>query len=361
MGMDIWRRQLLKRSTAVIVMLVILCLLVSCGDAGRTNTGEDASTGAGTDTGTGAGNGTGTDIPPVIDTGMPDGTDDPGTSDGPGEPQETGKDADVPGDAEDTQIPVNPGGQQEAGLDPDNADQEASGMNAVDRIRDALKDNVSPAVTGELIRLFLDYQGESHGYKGPNHRYELRLLPEFGPGKTLDWDGLTAFIYYMANYFEHDEEGYYFFDAELFDETAGRLLPGLEYKHRRSMYFDYKNGIYKATGWDMHGGTYYRLKSISGDDRGTFTASFDGFHFYEFDDFGEPYGSVGENMKAMYDFVGDRNADADFHEVLLEILLREDYDEILNVNEHLEITFRISSDPEFAFEYLSCTREYLES
>ena len=116
----------------------------------------------------------------------------------------------MPGDAEDTQIPVNPGGQQEAGLDPDNADQEASGMNAVDRIRDALKDNVSPAVTGELIRLFLDYQGESHGYKGPNHRYELRLLPEFGPGKTLDWDGLTAFIYYMANYFEHDEEGYYF-------------------------------------------------------------------------------------------------------------------------------------------------------
>gem|GEM_PF-5508098 len=68
MGMDICGRQLLKRSTAVIVMLVILCLLVSCGDAGRTNTGEDASTGAGTDTGTGAGNGTGTDIPPVNDT-----------------------------------------------------------------------------------------------------------------------------------------------------------------------------------------------------------------------------------------------------------------------------------------------------
>lgn len=338
------RRHTLRICAAAMALLLMICLLASCGPAGGKDDAADAGTGTGADTGADMGTGTGTD--PGADaggrndtgTGMPDDTDAAETPTGPAEPQESGNDADTP----------------------DNADQDASGMNAVDRLRNALQADSDPRVTGELIRLFLDYQGESHGYKGPHHRYELRLLPEFGPGKALDWDGLTVFIYHMANYFEHDEEGYYFFDRELFDKTAGRLLPGLEYRHRRSMYFDYDNGIYKSTGWDMHGGVYYRLKSISVDDRETFTASFDGFHFYELDGFGEPYDSVGENMKAMYDFVGDRNAGADFDEVLLEIFLRDDYDEILSVNEHLEITFRISSDPVFAFEYLSCAREYLD-
>ena len=65
-------------------------------------------------------------------------------------------------------------------------------------------------------------------------------------------------------------------------------------------------------------------------------------------------------MKALYDYVGDRNAEADTIEVLLEVFLRDNYDKILHVNEHLEITFRISSDPEFAFEYLSCERDYMD-
>jgi len=289
------------------------------------------------------------------DTVVPETSDNAGNTGNQQEPQRTGKEGNIPETADDGQTPAEP-------EDPNETDQVSDDLNAVDRIRNALKDIDSPAVTDELVRLFFDYQGESHRYKGPKHRYELRLLPEFGPGKTLDWDGLTVFIFFMSNHLEHDqdEEGSVFFSRELFDETARRLLPGLKYKHRRSAYFYYENGVYKATGWDMHGGVYYRLKSISRDDKGTFTASFDGFVFHENDYFGAPYDMISENMKAMYDYVGGKRADtADEDEVLLEIFLRDDYDEILHVDQHLEITFRISSDPLFAFEYLSCTREYL--
>jgi hypothetical protein len=285
---------------------------------------------------------------------MPGGT---GGAETPGDP----KDPETPADPKDSVTPADP--ETPTGPeDPKEEYQDTDAANAVDRLRNALLDNKTPAVTGELIRLFFEYQGEHHGYKGPRHQYELRLLPEFGPGKTLDWDGLTVFVYHMANYFVHDEEWNYYFSEELFDETARRLLPDLEYKHRSSGYFGYnkEKGLYISAGWDMHGYNRYRLKSISGDGEGTFTASFDGFHFYETDYFGEPYNSVGKNMKALYDYVGDRNAEADTIEVLLEVFLRDNYDKILHVNEHLEITFRISSDPEFAFEYLSCERDYMD-
>ncbi len=250
---------------------------------------------------------------------------------------------------------------QAVGSDTDETGADSS-TNAVDEIRNVLKNTDTPVVNDELIKLFFDYQNESHEYKGPHHRYELRLLPQFGAGagKAFDWDGLTVFVYHMANHFEHDDEGNYFFPEEVFDRTADRLLPDLEYNHKSSGFFDYAQGIYMSTGWDMLGGVYYRLKDISRDGDGVYTVSFDGFSFHELDTFEASYNEVSENMKAVFDYTGDRKTDAKVAEILLEIFQEDNYDEILHVNENVEITFRLSSDPEFAFEYLSCDREYIE-
>jgi len=273
------------------------------------------------------------------------------------EPQEAVKDGDMPETADDRQNPADP-------EDSNETEQVSDGLNAVDRIRNALKDIDSPAVTDELVRLFFEYCEEDLVRGHPYHRDELRLMPEFGPGKAPDWHSLVRYIYLMTFRSEPDEEGKIrfsdSFSRETFDRTAARLFPELRIKHRSSVNFDYENGVYKASaGWDAHGRAYFRLKSISRDDKGIYTASFDVFHFSEGEYFGQPYDEVTGNLKAVYDYVGDRNSDADEGEVMLEIFLRDDYGEILRADEHLEITFRISSDPAFAFEYLSCTREYL--
>jgi len=325
-----------KKVTIAIVLFALICLLSSC-----TAANEAAAPGDGDAVQTGAGD---TVQPGDATSGLKNSTaENAGTENG------------TAGNVGSDRI-------TDENTDSENLREYVSGtdeLNAADRIRNALQSNDNPAVNDDLIRLFFEYQLESHNSKGPYHQYELRMLPEFGEKKALDWDGMTVFIHFMANSFKSDDEGYSFFTGEEFDRTADRLFADLDYQHRSSSYFKYAQGIYKSTGWDVNGGVYYRLKEISRDGSGIFTASFDGFAFHEFDSFDASADEVSENMKAVIDYAGDRKNEAGMHDILLEIFLRDNYDEILHTNQHLKISFRLSSDPEFAFEYLSCEREYL--
>lgn len=232
-------------------------------------------------------------------------------------------------------------------------------INAVDRIRHALLKDDPLVVNDELVESFFNYYMEDHGYRGPYHRYELRALPDFGNKTKLDWDGLVLFAFMLSQH-ETNAEGYSYMPKETFEKTVNRLFSDLEYTHRSSSLFDFADDRYTATGWDYHGGMYYRLREISRNSDGMFKASFDGFSFHELDSFEEQYDHVSENMKALFDYAGEIKAETRRSELVLEIFLRDDYSEIMHVDQRVDITFKLSDDPEFAFKYLSCKREWIE-
>lgn len=233
-------------------------------------------------------------------------------------------------------------------------------ISAVDRIRHELQKDDPPVVSYELIKLFFDYYRGDQAHNGPNHWYELRTLPDFGDGTELDWDGLVLFAFMLSQH-EINAEGYSYMPKETLEKTVGRLFPGLEYTHRSSSLFDYDGDRYTATGWDFYGGEYYRLREISRNNDGTFRAAFYGFSFHEFDSFEEDYDYLSDNMKALINHTGEIKPDTDMSELVLELFYRDDYSEIMYANERVEITFKLSDDPEFAFKYLSCKREMIYS
>jgi|LSQX01.3.fsa_nt_gb hypothetical protein len=237
-------------------------------------------------------------------------------------------------------------------------DSAAVEINAVDGIRSALRKDDSPKVNDELIKSFFYYQRESHGYNGPYHWYELRALPDFGNGADLDWDGLLLFAFSLFQQ-ERDAEGYSYMPKGKFEKAVDRLFYDLEYTHKSSSLFDFTGDRYTATGWDYHGGVYYRLREISRNSDGTFAVVFDGFSFHELDTFEERYDYISENMKALFDYAGERKTEVRKDDLVLEIFLKDNYAEIMHADERVDITFGLSDDPEFAFRYLSCNRERL--
>lgn len=271
--------------------------------------------------------------------------------------------SDAGGDEESGEIISNANRDEESDRNlPDTGDEEGTAeadINAVDRIRHALQKEDPPVVNDELIEAFFYYYIEDHGYRGPYHRYELRTLPDFGNKTKLDWDGLVLFSF-MLSVHELDEAGYSYMPKETLEKTVNRLFSGLEYTHRSSSLFDYADNRYTATGWDYHGRKYYRLREISKNSDGTFEAAFDGFYFYELDTFDENYDYSGENMKALFDYADEIKPEDREQDLILEIFLRDDYADIMHVNERVDITFKLSDDPEFAFRYLSCKREWLD-
>lgn len=290
-----------------------------------------------------------------------DGTDDPDTADkfdktpGRANADESTQDSETtPGSIDDTQPQQADPGQQ---TDPEQQSNTGSiDDSAANRIRALLQDAAEvPEVDENLVRLFYDYQIES----GPNVCYEWRLLPDFGSGKKPDWDQLTQFVAIMSIRIDRDYFGKIPLTAQRFKEIVERFLTGVEIKHRSSVYLDFSNGEYTATGWDVTGSTYYRLTSLSKAGEGIYTATFDGFSFREPDDFSSPYTAVSDNMKALMDYCGEGSADAGFRHILGEVLKRPDYAEILKRDQQPEITFELTDDPRYAFRYLSCKRIYM--
>ena len=63
-------------------------------------------------------------------------------------------------------------------------------------------------------------------------------------------------------------------------------------------------------------------------------------------------------MEAVMNYAGGWPEDLD--SVLLEIFLREDYREILPVSQRVEITFRLGGEGDPPFQYLGCSRTWME-
>ena len=187
---------------------------------------------------------------------------------------------------------------------------------------------------------------------------EARSLAAFQPDGTVDWDQLTFFVFLMCDEDEigKNAEEYLTMTAEVFDGVVRRYLPELTYTHHSSSYFTYADGLYTATGWDYGGAVYYRPVSAEALGDGTYALVLEGFNFYEMD-FVSGENSYSPTMEAIMNYAGGWPEDLDA--TLLEIFLREDYNEILPVFERLELTVRLSGDVESPLMYLSCAREWM--
>ncbi|HHT01483.1 MAG TPA: hypothetical protein GXZ96_02150 [Firmicutes bacterium] len=225
---------------------------------------------------------------------------------------------------------------------------------AAERIKTMLSSTTEPGVSEELVELFLKYQFENW-----HQLCEWRLLPAFNSEQAPDWDQLTQFVFVMSDQVQRDDNGIYTLTAQAFEKEVDRFFWELEYAHRSSTFLWYSLGIYTPTGWDITGATYYRLKALAKTGEDSYTATLDGFPFWEGDDFRYP-DSVSKNMRAVINYLGAEIAGAKFEDNLIEILRRPDYSEILQRAEQLEITFKLSPHPGHVFVYLSCQRSSIE-
>ena len=229
----------------------------------------------------------------------------------------------------------------------DGAAPEASPM------ADVLRAWVGGAADGELIRAAYAYQRQTE----LRHQYEWRALPDFGPEEAVDWDQLTLFVFHMSEMLGRNPEGYLTIDGETFDAVVSRYFPDLTYTPHSSAFFTYSDGVYTATGWDFGGTTYYRPVSAEALGDGRYTMVLDGFAFHEMD-FVPGESGYSPAMEAVMNYAGGWPEDLD--SVLLEIFLREDYREILPVSQRVEITFRLGGEGDPPFQYLGCSRTWME-
>jgi hypothetical protein len=235
------------------------------------------------------------------------------------------------------------------------AEENSNALN-IEALRDTLQ-NAELTVSDDLISLFYNYYNMT--YDEITHSLELRLLPSFDRGETPQWDALTHFIFYPADK-EKTENGGYFIPRENLKAAVNRFFPSFEYTDRDSDFLQYTNGGYVPVGWDDNGSVFYRLTRISKDADGVYKAMFDGFWTNE-TDFWPEEESVSHNAKAIFEAAGVKefSSSRDVSKVMLQILLRDDYAEILELGEQVSIAFKLSDDPDYAFQYLSCERTRL--
>ncbi|NPV91039.1 MAG: hypothetical protein HPY50_09740 [Firmicutes bacterium] len=205
-------------------------------------------------------------------------------------------------------------------------------------------------VSEETVEAFFRYYRE--------HNKELRTLPSFEEENSPDWDELTHFVFYHCGL--KLDAGEYLMTKEAFEEATARYFGDITYQHHKSSFFKYTDKGYIPIGWDDHGAVLYRLTSLEreGD---VFTATFDGISLYE-SDFLDPYDLASPNMKAILD-AGNRKSAEDFNSgdidrLALEILLKDDYAGVFDVEQTVTASFRLKDDDQAPFTYLYCDRTY---
>jgi hypothetical protein len=190
----------------------------------------------------------------------------------------------------------------------------------------------------------------------------LRLLPTFEEDEAPDWDDLLVFAFEFSNPVTIDN-GEYFMSKESVEETFRRFFPEFEYTHHDSFMFRFTGEGYIPYGYDILGSYYYRLKDISRDANGVFSAQFDVFAIEE-GEMSEPKSSPyhSKNGSAVYNAAGDIEYFPDqktFDDAMKKLLTQPDYLDILDLNVRVSIKFRLSDSPTDAFIYLACSKEYV--
>jgi len=219
------------------------------------------------------------------------------------------------------------------------------------QVLDGFDGNVSDKLIESFFSYYLDNQ------------YELRFLPVFGDEKTpdSDWDTLTLFALCLCES-ERNAEGYSVIPTSEFERIVRILFSPFEYTHRSSSLFNYDDATgYTAVGFGIHGGMFYRLKSLTRDEQDVWSAAFDGFSFDEFDFMSPEQGGdyYSANMEALIEYSGGKYPD-DVWAALLKLFLQGDYDDILLSDQFVEITFKLQDDLLHPLLYLSHSCLYIE-
>ena len=226
---------------------------------------------------------------------------------------------------------------------PSSAGGSLTGLLSVDKV----------SLSNELMTAFFEYYSEQP--------LELRFLPQFDAQTKPDWDELSHFLFSHADVSE-DSKGQYFTKKESFRTVKDLYFNSLDYTDKSSVFVNYVEDNYIATGWDTNGRLYYRLTSISKDKDGVFSASFDGVLISE-SDFSSEYALASPNMKALMDAAKTKLSVDDINKWMLELLSKDNYHDTFEISEAVEISFVLSgvlSDSEgVPFKYLACERNLL--
>lgn len=206
-------------------------------------------------------------------------------------------------------------------------------------------------VSEELISHFFKY------YRINN--CELSMMPTFNsPDEAVaDWDQFSLYIWrnfiYPKNDAEYDNT-HSLLTKEKFMETVKRYFGQINYIDRSSLYLTYENNIYTRNPGSEMGGEYYRLTNISKDDDDVYIAVFDALHIGE-TDYTFPYEEATPNIKAIRDAAGTKEylQMKEFNKTLLDIFLKPNYNQVLEMTEKAEIQFILSGDEDFPFIYKS--------
>lgn len=201
-------------------------------------------------------------------------------------------------------------------------------------------------VSPDLIQSFYQYYLD--------HPYELSCLPNFSSAETINWHELTLFVY-LAYLDEIDEnvrnDG---LSQEKFGEIVQRYFGKIDYLDASSPYLVYENGQYQCQNFDVSGVWYYRLKNIAKDSQNVYTASFDTLYFEETE---MTELETSANTAAIYQYANSQPelSNEAWHQTIDEIFQRDDYQDILAINQTTTIQFIISDDKN-PFIYLSCQK-----
>ena len=210
------------------------------------------------------------------------------------------------------------------------------------------------AVTDTLITSFFDYYDER-----PD---ELAYLPEFAQNHPPNWDELTLYTFLVIDSFGEEPIATWpkQFTSEQFRRTIQRFLGDVSYIDQPSDFFEYQDGIYTVMGFDTLGTTFFRLKAIERHEENVYQAKFDCLYIDE-SDFGAYYNMEEEpthNMRVIMEFADRLGKGVDIERSLAQIFLRDDYDQLLELNGEITIRFSLSGDDQLPFAYHACTRTY---
>ncbi|MCT4597115.1 MAG: hypothetical protein N4A50_04470 [Vallitalea sp.] len=201
-------------------------------------------------------------------------------------------------------------------------------------------------LSDQLIKQFFEYYN--------SHRFELSLLPPFNSSNQPDWNQLTLYTY--LNFADNKNQDY---DSKIskeeFRNTINKYFGQMEYIDKKSEYLKYVNETYICNPGDTMRTVYYRLTSITKDNYGLYTASFDGLFLEELEA-SELYEFASPNIKAIRDVAGTKEymQTEQFTDTLLNIFLKDDYNKILDMTEKITIQFILTDNDIFPFVYNSC-------
>ncbi len=191
-------------------------------------------------------------------------------------------------------------------------------------------------VDNELIEAFYDYYRDNP--------YELSMLPEFDEQKMPKRDAIATYVYLNSE--DKTKTDY----VKVFKD----LLVGLDSDYYDVGNYEFEDETFFGENEPKIG--YFRVKDVyKKSDEDTYVATFDALYFAELDLF-EDYDFSSDNTKTIRDYkkTTEPLQSDELNKTIGEIFLRDDYDQIIEFSNTIEINFIIDED-NTPFIYKSCS------